>query len=357
MVFDLTKRGKAMNQPITNNTQLDILFVTPPISDVHLPFAAIPQLMGACKRAGQTCMWIDLGIVACKILFERHYKERAKKFLCREYYDERVADWGDSPVATFDEYLAKVSFLTEPDFSLERAKSVFQVGGMLEKGIIDALFDSILYFSTVTAKHEVFNVKEYFTDSSSGLIDECIANDATIELLKSDIRLVGITVTWITQFQYTKELITALKLINPSLKIVLGGSAITFAAKYSAENVEHLLDLSDFLIIGEGDTAIVKLAQYLSGDIRSTDEIPGLIYRNSEGILSNPTTTEDIETTSAPCFDGVDFNQYVLPDPMFPYGTSRGCFTDSAHSVITTRITGTTTARKVSIRSLLIYLK
>ena len=76
---------------------------------------------------------------------------------------------------------------------------------MLEKGIIDALHESILYSGTVAAKHELFDVRGYFADCNSGLIDECISNEATIELLKSDIRLVGITATWVTQFKYANE--------------------------------------------------------------------------------------------------------------------------------------------------------
>ena len=304
----------------------DVLFITPPIWDVHLPYAAVPQLMGACKNAGLESMQIDFAILAFRIMFERCCKKNIDKFLTREYYENRVAVWKNSPVNTFDEYLEKVAFLSNPDFGFEIAKATFNNGGLLEKGIISALIDSVLASYSAKSSTGVFNVAESFEQQSSKIIDECIAQCKLLALLQQDIKLVGISVTGIIQLRFTKEVIDALRVINPFMKIVLGGNAITLAVRSNFSNAVPLLELSDFLLIGEGETSIVHLAQYCLGNQSNLSEIPGLIYKTEEGIMSNPTNLEDIETVSKPCFDGVNFNQYVLPEPMFPYHTSRGCF-------------------------------
>ena len=100
------------------------------------------------------------------------------------------------------------------------------------------------------------------------------ALQAEIESFKPQI--VGATAVTMT-FYNAEEVIKDVKSINPDIFTVIGGPHTTF---YAEETLNILPEL-DFVILGEGETSIVKLAQTIDDKKIDFENIKGIVYRKN----------------------------------------------------------------------------
>ena len=83
----------------------------------------------------------------------------------------------------------------------------------------------------------------------------------------------------------------------------------------------------DYLCVGEGETCLLQLLQYLKGD-KSIElkNIPNLVFISGDGTLNyNKQIIEDVDMLPPPDFEGLDLELYLAPRLILPYQTSRGC--------------------------------
>lgn len=108
-----------------------------------------------------------------------------------------------------------------------------------------------------------------------------------------------------THMQYLSSLFIAkrVKEIHPNVQVVLGGLAL-----YGDPAVEtlNLFSFVDYIIYGEGETALWRLIQSISREI-SIETVPQLIYRTVTGIHTSEKieTIEDLNTLPYP-----DYSEY-----------------------------------------------
>lgn len=103
--------------------------------------------------------------------------------------------------------------------------------------------------------------------------------------------------------------------------VVLGGPHVTFLP-------EEGLESADLLVRGEGERAIVSLAQYFEGK-RDLDTIPGLSWRRGGTIAHNPQAKDLVDLDTLPFPDlslvhGLD-SMGMAGRRVLPVQTTRGC--------------------------------
>ncbi len=145
-----------------------------------------------------------------------------------------------------------------------------------------------------------------------------------IEQLKPDIFGISFA-TFMQKFSY--EAINQVRKRMPDLPIICGGPHPTGMP-------EEVLERSpaDVVVIGEGEQTFVDLIQYFCGEGKSLDRIPGIAYRNNEGVVQLTEKRRFMNINDIPmmAWDMIDLNNYKGAHiSQMKYSTcilaSRGC--------------------------------
>jgi len=122
------------------------------------------------------------------------------------------------------------------------------------------------------------------------------------------------------------ELASAIKAALPRARIVFGGVHISAMGAILLENYKNI----DFLCMGEGELTLADLAA--GRDVR---EIDGLVWRDADRVVSNPSRTHipDLDNLPFPAYEKLDAFPEGYNLPLFSYilspgatmVTSRGC--------------------------------
>lgn len=127
--------------------------------------------------------------------------------------------------------------------------------------------------------------------------------------------LVGINCFSTMHFPLVDELAKLIKQYNPLVKVCIGGAHPTYFADDILVHNEYV----DYIVVGEGEDALVQLADVIAGqDPAQIDEcdyshISAFLYRDKEGkIVKNERQAyiKNIETFQMPAWDLVDLSNY-----------------------------------------------
>jgi glycosyltransferase involved in cell wall biosynthesis len=324
----LDKSESSIKKTAENPTDFDVLFVTPPIWDVGAPFLAVPQLMGACRENGINSAQIDLSVIAFDEQLKKHGRQSIHYFFTEDFYNNDVAVWKDNPSKNYKEYLKRISFLNTNFIDMDLLRSEYKKGGTLERELINRLTQNIISMMSSPVFYSVYTIQELIDKSPivPKVVRSCVMNSNITRLIQKS-KLVGLSITGISQIAYAIEIAKYVRKVNPVAKIVFGGSAVTLSTKNHKYNTAHLLKYADYLVAGEGETAIVSLSRYILENKGTLSEVPNLIWKNDDSFIrENNVMLEDIQGIPVASFDGLNFDDYLLPEPLLPYHASRGCF-------------------------------
>lgn len=160
-------------------------------------------------------------------------------------------------------------------------------------------------------------LKEYVRDIIDVKLVEFTINqnldEITGELFKLNPDIVGFS-TYIWNVKETLEIIERLKIVNPNIKVLLGGPEVSY------DSYELLLKNPgiDYVIVGEGEETYRDLMEG-----RILEEIEGLAYRKGKEIILNNARPliKDINKIPSPYTNLGD----ELENKIVYYETSRGC--------------------------------
>lgn len=140
------------------------------------------------------------------------------------------------------------------------------------------------------------------------------------EIISFNPDLVGIASMFTTYYFEVQEIASRIKRQNPNIKIVLGG------AHASIMSEEILKDgCADYVVIGEGEQAIVELVSHLKGDMVIGD-VSSLAYKDNSQVTVNQINNYQIETIPSPLAEDFNYSAYRVKDKqMCMILTSRGC--------------------------------
>ncbi len=140
------------------------------------------------------------------------------------------------------------------------------------------------------------------------------------QLKEADAEMYMISSLFTTYYQEAVEIISILKKVKPGAIITAGGYHAALYPGYFLNDCGI-----DFVITGEGETAAVKLAGYLSGKINIGD-VPNLAYKDGSGIKQTDKYYNDINDIPLPDRDLLKKRDMKAYKKNFiSMITSRGC--------------------------------
>ena len=142
----------------------------------------------------------------------------------------------------------------------------------------------------------------------------------------SQYSLIGLSITDLSQIIPGFTLARLLKKYTKA-KIALGGNYIFKIEADLKKNPSLFEDYCDYLTIGDGETAIIELAEYIAGK-RTVENVHSLVYRNNKGeICTNEKAPRlNLDSVAYPDFDTYDFSKYLSPETVIPVQLGKGCY-------------------------------
>ncbi|MFH1136690.1 MAG: radical SAM protein [Pseudomonadota bacterium] len=133
--------------------------------------------------------------------------------------------------------------------------------------------------------------------------------------------IIGSTAVTMT-YDFAAGLIRDVKALAPEIKTVMGGPHVTFCA---AETMALLPEL-DFIVMGEGEEAIVQLTRAVERG-RGFEEIEGLAFRRDGRVAITGVRTPglDVNDLAPPARHLVPLGRYRAMNLAIGMTTSRGC--------------------------------
>lgn len=138
------------------------------------------------------------------------------------------------------------------------------------------------------------------------------------ELYKEKPDIIGFS-TYIWNREEILKICEMIKIINPDIKIILGGPEVSF------DGVQILVENSfiDFIIFGEGEITLRELLSSIIDKKDDYENISGLIYRDGNSIVQNTPRPliEELDIIPSPYEEvGNDFENKIVY-----FESSRGC--------------------------------
>ncbi|MEW6266378.1 MAG: radical SAM protein [Thermodesulfobacteriota bacterium] len=133
--------------------------------------------------------------------------------------------------------------------------------------------------------------------------------------------LVGATAVTMT-YDHAASILADAKALDPGLKTVMGGPHVTFCA----EETMLLNPNLDFIVLGEGEEAVVRLARAVEKN-KGFEEITGLVFRrNNEPVFTGPREPGlDVNRIPMPARHLLPLGRYRTLGLAISMTTSRGC--------------------------------
>lgn len=154
------------------------------------------------------------------------------------------------------------------------------------------------------------DIKEYTINQNI----DFIASD----LYKLEPEIIGFS-TYIWNLTETLKICKIMKIVNPKIKIILGGPEVSFDGEKILEDNKFI----DFIIYGEGEETFREFIKKLIDGDEDYDDIEGLIYSQGNRIIKNPPRTliKDLNIIPSPYKNiGDEFE-----DKIVYFESSRGC--------------------------------
>lgn len=306
----------------------DILLLAPPYWDAFSPFSAIPSLVAALKKSGIHVHQIDLGIECFHTLLRNNWEKTACFFLSEQYYQNKVVPYKNNPYKNWDDYTRSLWFFQGTMFPFEKVKTEYFTLNIIQRGVLVDFFTKLLETDSVAINfnNQSETIQQYIRDKSWYNLIETLNQEWLCKKLSVIPKIVGIAATGRMQFLSACKLAELIKLYSPSTRCVLGGSCADLFMSSLYINKTDIFNYFDYVIVGEGETALHKLYRHIAYQDVTLDNIPNLCYMNSVGkIIKTFDFLEDVENLPLADYSDLNLKQYVSPRVILPYQASRGC--------------------------------
>jgi len=320
----------------TENYIMKILLVFPPLAYMMSPYLSLPSLVAYMRKNGyvETCQR-DLNI---EFLDEILTPEKLEK-----NYDRVFSSW--------KELDKKRCLLPEEQSDYINLSSRLAAFPYLIRNILKAKKiargqegkpDFISYRNSLDLIKK--GIDFFFTGYEDFRGNSSFEKDRFIELIMSPRNpftgifkeqflpsiidaspsLVGIAISFFDQLIPAFTLASLIRKTCESVHITAGGSMVTIL-KDKIPEIPHFLDFFHSFIPDEGEISLLELACSME-EGRGLREIPGLIYKRDDNIVSNSRDISiNIKDIPPPSFEGFPLEEYFSPGLYLPLTATRGC--------------------------------
>lgn len=128
---------------------------------------------------------------------------------------------------------------------------------------------------------------------------------------KKDFCLIGLSISYITQFLPALSIAKTIKQINPNAHIVFGGNTIRLIEKQILET-PALFSIVDSFVVAEGEESMARLADALENKV-TLRNVPNLISLLENKIEKTNESAFNIKNAVSPDFNILEKHNYLYP--------------------------------------------
>ena len=320
---------KSLCQYALNNistSEKDIMLLSSPYWDFHAPFSAVPCLVAELRKNGYSVEQYDVGIYCMHYLINHKWKEAAEQCLTRSFYEKRFKEYEKNTYQSYIEYKNDMWFFQAEEFDINLVKRRYSELNAVQRRVLEYFYSKVYSFdlSDIDFEH-CENLAYAINQWYSGNMLKALHGAELKKLFYNLPKVVGISITSTCQFIPGCILAELIKYCRPDVKIIFGGSCADIFVKSSYPHKTDIKKYFDYIIVGEGETALVGLMRYFEGKT-ALETIPNLVFIDSDSeIRYSKQIVEDVNNLPAPDYDGLNLELYLAPELVLPYQTSRGC--------------------------------
>lgn len=305
------------------SSEYDIAFITPPYWDMYSPFSAVPCLKAFLKEKGYKALQIDLGIICIRYAIHQFGKLVVEELLSEGYYNTVIKKYRNNIYSSYASYCEAMDDLQE-DFDVDRIKSEYCSYSFEKKCVVDDFYQRIYYRDATTIDFDTCESLDAVVEDVSLLtLYETFDHAMVKQFFRQMPEVIGISITSTCQFIPGCVLAKLIHDIRPGTKIIFGGSCADLFINSGYKNKSDIYKYFDYVIVGEGETALLKLLESLKG--KAVRDIPNLIQEEAGELKVSSLIIEDVEILPMPDYDDLDLSLYLAPETILPYQSSRGC--------------------------------
>jgi hypothetical protein len=308
---------------------LKTLLVFPPQFAVYSPFLSIPTVTAFMREKGYPTDQWDLNLMVNRRFLSAEWLKQCAARI--EALPERT-EQGTAALARWESIAVALPAAFE---TIKDKENLLKDDVLL--GAFETLDGAYSITNAAFAPTEVsYNLKmryaiDDFDDVEAALCDEhenpyleLFRTEFVPQIIAGGYGLVGIGLSFDEQLIPGLTLAKVLKEQAPEIHVVAGGTLMTKLAE-PLKRLGKLFSPIDTAILFEGETALTQLVEHLEGNLERS-EVPNLLYRDGEGLVANEFISENFLELPAPDFEGFPLDDYLLPEPIFPMLTTRGCY-------------------------------
>lgn len=310
------------------------------------PYLALPTLKAHLESRGHEVDQFDLNIECYDIFLSREYLERCVEIIRRRLADPTRSIEDQEVRSIYKDILSDSAFLESVLNEVEDAKNVLRdENRFFQFDVYSKAYTNLkIAMQLISYAHHPSRVDldSFFMQGNpeenlSGILsatEDKVRNPfllmfdeyLTPKIPWNDYRVVGLSIIHIGQVIPGLTLARQLRQRYPHLHIVIGGSVFNRHADLLDDKQELFKQFFHSLIVSEGEQPLDQLLSHLKEN-KPLNTVPNLIYLEENKVIRNPKSEAlPYDQLVCPTFDQLPLEKYLMPYPVLPYMSSRGCY-------------------------------
>jgi radical SAM superfamily enzyme YgiQ (UPF0313 family) len=310
------------------------------------PYLAMPTLSAYLQAKGHEVNCFDFNVESYDIFFTRDYLVRCVDQIRQRLSDQAQTRKEHEVKQVYQQILSDAEYLESIFSGVEEAKGVLRNEELFFQFPVYKRAYTTLKVAMKLVSYAHFpsriDLESFFMDGTpedsllgimTATIDATrnpylsIYKDYLLAQVKwEDYGLAGISIIHVGQVIPGLTLARLLRERYPHLHIVIGGSVFNRHADILNDKQMLFEKFFHSIILFEGEHPLDCLVTQLKEN-KSLHSVPNLIHLDKGKIIRNPTAKSlPYEQLQCPNFDGLPLEKYLMPYPVLPYMSSRGCY-------------------------------
>ena len=325
---------------------MKVALLFPPQWYPSQPYLALPTLKAHLESKGHEVDQFDLNIECYDVFLSKEYLERCVEIIRRRLADPKRSTEDQEVRPIYKDILSDVSFLESVLNEVEDAKNVLRDENRFFQfeTYSQAYTNLKIAMQLISYAHHPsrLDLDSFFMQGNpeehlSGIMsatEDTVRNPFLLmfeqylapKIPWDDYGIVGLSIIHIGQVIPGLTLARQLRRRYPHLHIVVGGSVFNRHADLLDDKQQLFKEFFHSLIVSEGELPLDHLVSHLKEN-KPLQTVPNLIYLEDNKVIRNPKTEAlPYEEMVCPTFDQLPLEKYLMPYPVLPYMSSRGCY-------------------------------
>ncbi|MEC7641596.1 MAG: radical SAM protein [Nitrospinota bacterium] len=318
---------------------MKVLLIYPPDRGLpSAPYASLPALGACLEQSGHEAVLRDINLEMFYRLMQEDMVPRYRPNFWARLRDLETRK-SLNPIEA-EEYNTLTRILSVPEHMLENASSAIRVMQSPDEfydpdkfnKAHDDLANALRFYyglNPLESAELPDLVERLFTALDHRPIDpiaDAYREGIVADILRERPGLIGLSIPFMISYYETMKLVKHIREQAPSIPIVIGGVMIENRLDPLATD-PRLYQLFDYVIVGEGDTALCELATALETGSH-LNSVSNLYYQVADGTVKFNERKEikDLNSLPSPVYAGLPLGKYLSPEPIASFQTSRGCY-------------------------------